>query len=125
MFWLLQILYKCTITLTKTSILLLYIRIFPQKRFRCAVYWVMVFVLLYAIASITATIFQCHPIKRAFNHKLLGSCINLTAFWYCNATASIFGDCLILALPMPLITSLHLPRRQKYGLMMVFALGGL
>ena len=125
MFWLLQILYKCTIGLTKTSILLLYLRIFPQKRFRCWVYGAMVFVIGYAFASIVATITQCHPIKRAFNHNLDGGCINLTWFWYCNAAASIFSDCLILALPMPLIASLHLPRRQKYGLMMVFALGGL
>ena len=125
MFWLLQIFYKCTITLTKISILLLYLRIFPKKRFRWAVYAVMGFVISYAISSIAATILQCHPIERVFNHKLHGKCINLTVFWYCNAASSILSDCLILALPMPLITSLHLPRRQKYGLMMVFALGGL
>ncbi|KAA6408501.1 MAG: integral membrane [Lasallia pustulata] len=124
MFWLLQIFYKCTITLTKISILLLYLRIFPKKSFRWAVYAVMGFVISYAISSIAATILQCHPIERVFNHKLDGKCINLTVFWYCNAAASILSDCLILALPMPLITSLHLPRRQKYGLMMVFALGG-
>ncbi|MCJ1305691.1 hypothetical protein MMC08_008507 [Hypocenomyce scalaris] len=124
MFWLVQIIYKCTITLTKTSIMLLYLRIFPQKGFRKAVFCVMAYVLLYAAASIIATIFQCNPIKRTFNHALPGSCINLTAFWYANAVASILGDFLILALPMPLIRSLHLPRRQKYGLIIVFALGG-
>lgn len=124
-FWAIQILYKFTINLTKTSILLLYLRIFPNKPFRKAVYGLLVFVNGYAVASIVATIFQCTPVVRTFDRDTPGSCINLTAFWYANATANILGDFAILALPMPVINSLHLPRRQRIGLMMVFALGGL
>ncbi|MCJ1464379.1 hypothetical protein MMC07_002992 [Pseudocyphellaria aurata] len=123
-FWAIQIIYKFTINLTKTSILLLYLRIFPNKSFRKAVYGLLVFVNGYAVASIIATIFQCTPVVRAFDHGSPGSCIDLTAFWYANASANILGDFAILALPMPVINSLHLPRRQRIGLMMVFALGG-
>ena len=79
----------------------------------------------YAVASILATIFQCTPVVRTFDHDTPGTCINLTAFWYANAVANILGDFAILALPMPVVNSLHLPRRQRLGLMMVFALGGL
>ncbi|MCJ1265316.1 hypothetical protein MMC22_005192 [Lobaria immixta] len=123
-FWAIQILYKFTINLTKTSILLLYLRIFPHKSFRKAVYGLLVFVIGYAVASIVATVFQCTPIARTFDHDTPGTCINLTAFWYANAGANILGDFAILALPMPVVNSLHLPRRQKLGLMVVFALGG-
>ena len=85
----------------------------------------MAYVILYAFASIVATIVQCTPIKRIWDHSVPGTCINLTAFWYANASANIIGDFLILALPMPVIRSLQLPRRQRLGLVMVFALGGL
>ena len=83
----------------------------------------MSYVILYALASIVATIFQCWPIERMWNRKVEGQCIDLTAFWYANATAYILGDIIILCLPMPVIRSLKLPRRQRYGLMLVFALG--
>ena len=122
----LQVLYKCTIAMTKTSILLLYVRIFHNvAKFRRICHCLLGYIIAYAIASILATIFQCSPIKRTFNHKLPGTCINLTAFWYANAISSILTDIVVLLLPMPLLKRLHLPRRQKYGLMGVFALGGL
>ena len=83
------------------------------------------YVILYAFASIIATIVQCTPLERIWNHAVPGTCINLTAFWYANASANMIGDFLILGLPMPVVRRLQLPKRQRLGLMMVFALGGL
>ena len=83
------------------------------------------YIALYAFASIVATIVQCLPVERAWNHQVLGRCINLTAFWYANASANIIGDILILGLPMPVIKGLNLPSAQRWGLFLVFALGGL
>ena len=54
-----------------------------------------------------------------------GTCINLAAFWYANAAANMIGDFVILALPVPVVKNLKLPQRQKLGLLLVFALGGL
>lgn len=83
----------------------------------------MAYVLLYAIASIMATIFECTPIPRIWDKKIPGTCINLTAFWYSNAAANILGDICIFLLPLPVIRSLKLPSREKLGLTMVFCLG--
>jgi hypothetical protein len=38
---------------------------------------------------------------------------------------NIATDLTLLILPMPLLSQLHLPRRQKVALLGVFALGGL
>ena len=122
-FWAIQILYKFTINMTKVSILCLYLRIFPNKTFQKTALIVMCFVVGYAVASILATIFQCSPMSKTFRPQTPGNCLNLTAFWYANAVANILGDCVILALPMPVLYALHLPQRQKLGLMMVFAIG--
>lgn len=94
-FWATQITYKFTINMTKTSICLLYLRIFSTEdkaRFRRTVYIVMAYVLLYAVASIIATVFECIPVPRIWNKTIPGTCINLTAFWYANAAANMLGD---------------------------------
>jgi len=119
-----------TISLTKTSILLLYLRIFAPATttgiiFQRRVYIILVLVIGYAIASIIATIFQCMPINRVFDKTLPGTCINLTVFWFSNGTANVLGDAIILVLPLREINNLHLPRRQKWGLYLVFTLGAL
>lgn len=125
-FWATQILYKFTINLTKISILLLYLRVFTtDRRLRISVYCVLLLVVGYALGSIFATIFQCKPVSRAWNKKTDGNCISNTAFWYANAVANILGDCVILILPIPTIYRLQLPTNQKWGLVMIFAVGGL
>jgi hypothetical protein len=47
------------------------------------------------------------------------------ALWFTFAATSIVTDLAIWLLPMPVLKSLQLPRKQKYSLMGVFALGGL
>ncbi|KAL8932224.1 MAG: hypothetical protein Q9211_006447, partial [Gyalolechia sp. 1 TL-2023] len=122
-----QTLYKLTINATKISFLFLYLRIFPSnqenRRFRIATHVVMAYILLYAIASIGATIFQCTPVARYFDHSIDGTCINVELFWYFNAINNILGDILTLSLPVRKIYQLQLPRSEKMGLYTVFGLG--
>ncbi|RYP00878.1 hypothetical protein DL763_000508 [Monosporascus cannonballus] len=123
-FYLCQITYKASINLTKTSILLLYLRIFTRvKWFRWGCIFVMTCVAMFCVATITATIFQCSPIEKAFNQTITGHCINNGHFWYANASFNISTDLIILIIPMPLIYGLQIPRVQKAGLAIVFALG--
>lgn len=61
--------------------------------------------------------------RKAWDHKVPGSCINLTASWYANAAFSIVTDFIILLLPTPAISSLQLPRKTKIGLIAVFSVG--
>lgn len=121
-----QIMYKLTINCTKVSICLLYLRIFrTSQQFRPFCYAVLSFVFTYAIASIIITIFQCTPVDRAWDKSIHGTCISLTAFWFAGAVLNVIGDFLILLLPMPMIRTLHMPVRQKWGVGMMFALGAL
>ncbi|KAL8916255.1 MAG: hypothetical protein Q9208_008610, partial [Pyrenodesmia sp. 3 TL-2023] len=88
-FWASQILYKLTINLTKISINLLYLRIFPpgqNPRFATAVCIVAAYIGLYMIASVVATISLCTPVARAWNRSVGGRCINLEAFCACIAS---------------------------------------
>ncbi|KAL9035102.1 MAG: hypothetical protein Q9214_006742, partial [Letrouitia sp. 1 TL-2023] len=122
-FWICQIVYKFSINLTKLSILLLYLRIFVGRTFKRFACGVMIYVVTYGFASIAATIFQCQPVRRAFDHTIPGHCLDVTAFWYSNASANVLGDLMIFALPWPLIYRLQLPPREKYILCLIFGLG--
>ena len=124
-FWLEEMLYKVTINLTKISILVLYLRIFPAKRLRMRIKLVMLFVFVYAIGSIGATAVECLPIAKIFDHTLDGVCINTVAFWYTNGFFNTLGDIAVLVLPLGSVNNLQLPRRQKLGLYIIFSMGGL
>lgn len=111
---------------TKLSMLSMYLRFFDkQKWFRLCDFTLAGFIVLYAIGSIFATVFQCTPVQRAWNKEFAGNCINLTAFWYANAVASVFSDLLIIALPMYPVYQLQITKRAKFLLSGVFLVGGM
>ena len=123
LFWILQILYKLNINLTKISIGILYMRIFPNKAFHKLVWAIITFVGCYAIASITATVLECTPVARVWDKSVAGYCINFTAFWYTNGSVNIATDIILWVLPCHMIVKLNMPRRQKIWLMGLFLLG--
>ncbi|KAI4278561.1 MAG: hypothetical protein L6R35_006086, partial [Caloplaca aegaea] len=70
------IFYIASLSLTKVSILLLYRRIFPNRRFHAILWGVGVFVVAFTIANILFIIFACNPIKAGFNPYIKAKCIN-------------------------------------------------
>lgn len=70
-----------------------------------------------------ATVFQCIPFAKAIDHSIPGHCINNAHFWYANSGFNISTDIVILVLPMVPVYGLSMPRMQKAGLAVVFALG--
>ena len=81
------------------------------------------FVILNTTASALASTFQCTPIHKAWN-AIPGSCINVNALFFANASLDIFQDAVIYVLPMRMLYHLQIPGRQKIALMGVFAVGG-
>ncbi|KAM0282120.1 hypothetical protein ACHAQH_003160 [Verticillium albo-atrum] len=124
LFYVAQIFYKLTINLTKSSILLLYLRLFSLRRsFRIACLTLLTVILLYCLATTASSIFQCTPVPRAWDRSIPGSCISLTYNWYANAVFSIATDVAIILLPQRVIWKSQLPISHKRALMGVFGLG--
>lgn len=122
-----QILYKINIGLTKISILMLYLRVFGVTRWFKILCWVVIgIVIAFTTASVTTSIFQCSPVKYAYDKSGgNGTCIDLTKFWYGNAGYNIGTDLIIITMPALLIRLLRLAKRTKIALMGVFGLGAL
>lgn len=109
---------------TKVAILNLYLRIGVQRAFRRLVWACIAVVTATAIGSVTASIFQCTPVRKAWDSDIAGSCIDVNALFFANAGLDIFQDAFIYILPMRMLYQLQVPRRQKIALMLVFAVGG-
>ncbi|KAL8935755.1 MAG: hypothetical protein Q9216_005278, partial [Gyalolechia sp. 2 TL-2023] len=117
-FYISQTFYKLSINPTKLSFLFLYLRIFPPTRenrhFRIATCAVGTYILLYAVASVVATIFQCTPVGRYFDRSSVeGTCIDVEIFWYANAINNIVGDVLTLSLPVRKFWRIRLRKVEK------------
>ena len=119
-----QALYFLNAALTKTSLLLLYYRIFGvAKRFRYAL-WISAFLVLgYWTAMTILAFLGCTPFARNWNKAIPGSCVNLVAFFRWNGISNLLIDFLILLLPLPMVWRLNVGTRQKLELSGIFLLG--
>ena len=118
--------YNLALTCTKVSILLQYLRVFVNQPMRRICWVVMGVIVVYGLWTFFASVFTCWPIPYFWNKTIEnGKCLNLMGYWFSNAALNIASDILLLALPMPVLKSLKLPKKQKLGLVLVFGLGGL
>ena len=125
-FWASIWFYQLTITFTKISILLQYLKIFHTGKVRRICWILFGIVVAYGIWSVISAIFMCSPIAFFWNKSLPGGyCLPEQPVWFGNAALNIATDISILILPMPTFSKLNLPKKQKIGLMMVLALGGM
>ncbi|OAX84593.1 hypothetical protein ACJ72_01047 [Emergomyces africanus] len=120
-----QVAYKAVLCLSKTSIVLLYLRIFyTQRSFRWACYFLVTFNIAAGIAYIPPTIWQCSPVHAFWDRSVPHRCINNMGSWLSYALINILTDVIILVLPIQQVMRLQLRRNDKIAIIFVFALGG-
>lgn len=111
---------------TKTSILVFYLRLSrnTQQVLRLASWAVLGVVNVAGVVLTLLNIFQCRPIQAAFDrYSGDAQCIPLLTEFICSAPVNIITDLAILALPLPVLTGMRLPFRQKMILVFTFTLG--
>lgn len=110
----------------KTSVLVFYLRLSKntQQVLRMASWVVLVIVNVAGVVLTLLNVFQCRPVYAAFNaYSGDAQCIPLLTEFICSAPVNIVTDLAILALPIPVLTGMRLPKRQKYILVFTFSLG--
>ncbi|XHG09582.1 hypothetical protein AWENTII_012630 [Aspergillus wentii] len=121
--WLTIPFYNLTLTLTKISMALLYRRLFPTTRYRIVTLAIIILITITGLwMTISAFVF-CIPIAAFWDPNLGDNCLSERVVWCLNASIQITTDLVIVVLPMPVITRLRLPKRQKWALVFVFGLG--
>ena len=102
MFWASLWIYNLALTVTKVSILVQYIRIFPIRRFRCACYAMLCIVIACGAWGIFGNVFICYPVNLFWDESSSGGqCMNEYIIWFTTAGLNIGQDVIILFLPLP------------------------
>ncbi|AEO63554.1 uncharacterized protein THITE_2074633 [Thermothielavioides terrestris NRRL 8126] len=121
-----SILYNPALMATKTSILIFYLRLSKNThRVLRLASWVVLGVVNVSGTILTfLNIFRCAPTGAAWDVDVPPArCIPLLTEFICSAPVNIVTDLAVLALPIPVLTGVRLPQRQKTILVATFALG--
>ncbi|KAG9810303.1 hypothetical protein KCU68_g21005, partial [Aureobasidium melanogenum] len=73
--------------------------------------------------GVFASIFICDPVRKVWRPTTPGKCLSTRTYWVSVTAVNIVLDFAVLALPMPVISRLKLPKKQKIALVGVFLLG--
>ncbi|ORY58021.1 uncharacterized protein BCR38DRAFT_400405 [Pseudomassariella vexata] len=119
--------YIINLALTKLVLLFFFLRVFPHRRFRIAVYIIMGFVATSTTILLLLQIFQCLPIESVWlgwkgnygEHR----CLDINLITFSIAALSIAQEAVILVLPLPLLAGLNISRGKKVGTLLLFSLG--
>ena len=118
--------YGLTIFFAKLSLFLLYLRLFsPDRWMRVAIYVGIVTNLLVYMAISVAFGIMCLPRHGETwqTAPLSARCSRAPVLGYVNGTFNVLSDFYLLALPIPVIWHLQMPRKKKYSVFAVFLTG--
>ena len=111
---------------TKSSILVFYLSLAKNRRpFQLAIWTTQVVVNVAGLAFTLILLFQCNPISSIFINPIPAdtSCIDLTSLYLSSSPVNIITDVAILFLPMPVLGSLRLPKKQKIAVFVTMSFG--
>ena len=120
------VLYQPALMATKSSILAFYLTLPTSNRnFKWACIGTLVAVNAGGLALGLFTVFQCLPVSGAFQYPTpsSASCTDIVTIYLSSAPLNIITDLAILFLPMPILTGMRLPRKQKIILVVTFSFG--
>ena len=117
-------LYCLTLIGYKLAILMTYHRIFSvSRRFRYACWTVMFFVVAYLVCNMITEVTGCHPLKKFWNKKTHGECVNFIALDITYGVFNVLTDFAIALLPLRPVWRLQMDRKEKIGLSLIFLTG--
>lgn len=121
-----EVVARIAITFTKFSILLMFLRIFrapPVRKDRMfyAIWFVIWFNLLFCVALVMIVLLQCVGKTRDPTR----ACINTFAMATSASCINVVTDLAMLAIPIVAVWNLHMTKKRKLGLSVIFAVGSL
>ncbi|KAL4796339.1 hypothetical protein BDV19DRAFT_388475 [Aspergillus venezuelensis] len=118
--------YIASTALSKIAMLLLFLRLFPDDRFRLATKLLLVFVVLWCIGFFVSVRFRCKPIEyiwTGWDGEHDGVCFDRVAYIWAHAIINMILDVVIIGLPMPTLARLNLSIFKKVGICLIFGVG--
>ncbi|TDZ27836.1 Satratoxin biosynthesis SC1 cluster protein 4 [Colletotrichum spinosum] len=119
------VVYSLSVTTAKMSLLILYLRLSPDRAFRIVVVSFIAFTAAYALAYLFVIVFSCRPIEASWDvtTRSGATCIDKNTVYLVLSATNIAMDIVCLVLPLKIIMPLQMPNRQKWSLIALFATG--
>ncbi|KAF2234879.1 hypothetical protein EV356DRAFT_138390 [Viridothelium virens] len=118
--------YNASLVFFKLSLLFLYNRVFSRFTWLKFVTWTLgVLIMMWLVAVEFVLIFQCSPLRRAWDEKVPGKCLNQKSLFIAQSVPTITFDVSVLSIAIPLVWMIQLPRSSKIALIGVFGMGGM
>ncbi|KAL4966090.1 uncharacterized protein BDV14DRAFT_199223 [Aspergillus stella-maris] len=112
--------------LSRVSVVALYLRIFTQKAYRGACWFVIAFLLGNMTATVIAAQLECFPLAYTWDRNIPGgTCFDQILWYKLSNIPNVVADVLILALPIPTVWNLKASRGKKIGITIVFFMGSI
>lgn len=118
----LTVCYQLSFASTKTSILVLYLRILTYRFARHITYALLAVVVIYNVFGFVAELTTCVPLEKLWDKSVEGIC-QPDSFLWAIIGMHIATDFLIFFLPLPIFFSIAMPIRMKVTLLVLFGLG--
>ena len=116
--------YTIAITLTKLSIIASYLRLFPGRTFRQALWTIGILIVLQGISSVLVMIFECDPPASSWDWSIQRrSCIDTGLFFYISSAINVATDFALWFAPLRCFWKSKMPARQKVELLLLYAVG--
>lgn len=115
------------ITFARLSVIMLYYRMFSvSTTMTYGLKTIGVLSIIWCIELMFGTIFQCVPVKALFELDMPGRrCINAMIGFVVTEVLNCTLDIILVAMPIPIVLRLHLPKRERVAIASMLLLGGL
>lgn len=121
-----SVIYQPALMAIKTSILAFYLYLPTSNRnFKWACIATLVVVNAGGFALMMFTIFQCQPPSAAWAFPIpeVANCTDVVTIYLSSAPLNLITDFALLFLPLPILTAMRLPKKQKIILVITFSFG--
>ncbi|KAF2839760.1 hypothetical protein M501DRAFT_904272, partial [Patellaria atrata CBS 101060] len=117
-------LFPTCVSLTKISICITYLRLFPSRSNRIFCWTCIVYLTLWMISVSIMNILQCIPIKGMYDPSVTEKkCIDYKSALLSTAALNSVSDFIVYLWPAKPLWRVQLPLKQRIGLLGVFCMG--
>ncbi|KAI9778390.1 MAG: hypothetical protein M1816_004112 [Peltula sp. TS41687] len=110
--------------LIKLAFLAFNYHFFPPGRYHIALYVMAGLITTIAIGFSLGSIFYCTPTNGFWDVTIDARCIEDSILYILHIAINVLTDLIVLLLPLPSVVKLRISKRKKWGLGILFALGG-
>ena len=83
------------------------------------------FIATYSGIQLLTSIFQCRPVRAAWDTTVKGECIQINLVFMILAGINVLTDIILLLAPLPTLWGLQMAKAMKLQLIGIFCIGGL